>query len=74
MNFPKNIKKILGNRPSSLDTIGMSNAQVICFDEMVLKIEKQSEESDMEHKMMTWLADKLPVPRILCLEKENGMS
>lgn len=74
MNFPKNIKKILGDKQYSLDTTGMSKAQVICFDDMVLKIEKQSEESDKEHQMMAWLADKLPVPHILCLEKENDMS
>lgn len=74
MNLPKQIKKLLGDRPYSLNTIGMSNAQVICFDDMVLKIEKQCEESENEHRMMEWLGDKLPVPRILCAEKENGLN
>lgn len=74
MNFPKNIEKLIGKRPYIIDTIGLSNAQIICFDDMVLKIEKQSEESDKEYQMMAWLADKLPVPPILCLEKENGLS
>jgi aminoglycoside phosphotransferase len=47
---------------------------VICFDDMVLKIEKHQEESDNEHIMMAWLADKLPVPKVLCTEKENGIN
>lgn len=74
MNFPKSIVKILGDRPYSIDTIGMSKAQVICFEDMVLKIEEQSEESEKELQMMEWLADKLPVPKILCSEKEKDMS
>ncbi len=74
MNIPKNIEKIIGDRPFSIDTIGMSNSQVICFDDMVLKIEKQGEESDNEHQMMEWLADKLPVPKILCSKKENSIN
>lgn len=59
--------------PYSIDTIGMSDSQVICFNDMVLKIEKQGEGSDNEHIMMAWLADKLPVPKVLCSEKENGI-
>lgn len=61
MNIPNKIKEIIGDMLYSIDTIGMSNSQVICFDDMVLKIEKQEEESDNEHKMMAWLANKLPV-------------
>ena len=74
MDLPKQIKKLPGDRPYSLDTIGMSDAQVICFDDMVLKIEKQCEESENERVMMEWLGDKLPVPRILCAEKEKGLN
>lgn len=60
--------------PYSIDEIGMSKSQVICFDDMVLKIEKQNEESDNEHMMTTWLADRLPVPKVLCSEKANGIN
>jgi kanamycin kinase/aminoglycoside 3'-phosphotransferase-3 len=74
MNFPKSIETILGDRPYSFNTIGMSSAQVICYEDVVLKIEKQSEESDKELQMMEWLSDKLPVPQVLCSEKENDMS
>lgn len=74
VNLPDSIKEIIGHRPYTIDTIGMSNSQVVCFDDMVLKIEKQREESDNEHQMMAWLNDKLPVPKILCWAKENGIN
>lgn len=74
MNIPSNINEIIKDKPYLIDVIGMSNSKVICFDDMVLKIEKQQGESDNEHLMMAWLADKLPVPKILCSEKENGIN
>lgn len=74
MDFPKCIEKIIGNRTYDVDKIGKSSAQVICFNDLVLKVQEQSEEADMEYQMMEWLADKLPVPKILCSEKENGMN
>lgn len=74
MNIPNKIEEIIGDRTYSIDTVGMSNSQVICFDDMVLKIEKQGEESDNENKMMSWLANKLPVPEILHSQSENGIN
>jgi kanamycin kinase/aminoglycoside 3'-phosphotransferase-3 len=74
LNIPNTIKEIIGDMSYSIDTIGMSKSQVICFNDMVLKIEKHREESDNEHRMMAWLTDKLPVPQILCSEKENGIN
>lgn len=74
LNLPNKIKEIIGDIPYSIDTIGMSNAKVICFEDMVLKIEKQQEESDNEHIMMSWISDKLPVPKVLCFEKHNGIN
>ena len=74
LNLPNKIKEIIGDIPYSIDTIGMSNAKVICFEDMVLKIEKQQEESDNEYIMMSWISDKLPVPRVLCSEKHNGIN
>ncbi len=74
MNIPNKIKEIIGDMSYSIDTIGMSNSQVIYFDDMVLKIEKQGEESDNEHKMMAWLANKLPVPEVLYSQSEDGIN
>lgn len=74
MHLPHTIQTFISERPYTLDETGMSGSKILCFDDMVLKIEAQSEESDCEHKMMAWLADKLPVPKILCLTRENGMN
>ena len=73
MNIPNKIREVIGDIPYSIDTTGMSNAKVIYFEDMVLKIEKQQKESDNEQIMMSWLSDKLPVPRVLCYEKHNGI-
>lgn len=72
--MPASIKKIIGDRVYTIDTVGMSDSQVILFDDMVLKIEKEREEVEKEYKMMEWLKDKLPVPKVLCREKEDSMS
>lgn len=72
--IPNIIKEIIKDMPYSIDTTGMSNSHVICFADMILKIEKQHEESDNEHIMMKWLEDKLPVPKVLCSVKENGIN
>jgi aminoglycoside phosphotransferase len=74
MNLPKRIKEIIGDRQYAEDTVGMSGAQVICFDDFVLKIEELSEEAENEYKMMEWLADKLPAPQIVCYEKDSNRS
>ena len=38
MEIPYSIRNIIGDRPYSVDCVGMSDAQVICFEDMVLKI------------------------------------
>ncbi|WP_440895207.1 APH(3') family aminoglycoside O-phosphotransferase [Amphibacillus sp. Q70] len=74
MNLPNKIEKIIGDKPYSIDKIGRSDSQVIGFDDMILKIEKQHEESVNEHRMMAWLDHKLPVPQILCSETSKGIN
>lgn len=74
MNIPDDIKKIIGNRAYKIDSLGMSSSQVVIYDDMVLKIEQQSEESDNEHVMLKWLADKLSVPEIIYSAKSNGIN
>lgn len=69
MDIPTKINNIIGSRSFTLDKTGMSDSQVICFDDMILKIEKQCEESDNEHQMLSWLSGRLPVPKLLCSEK-----
>lgn len=74
LDIPDKIKEIVKDKSYSIDKIGKSTSQVICFDDMVLKIEEQQEESDNEHKMMVWLDNKLPVPKVLYSENQDGVN
>lgn len=74
MNLPPKIKEVIGTRPYTIDKIGMSGSQVLHFEDLVLKIEEQREESDNEHTMMAWLSERLPVPKIICSENLNGIN
>ncbi len=72
MEFPKEICKVIGNRNYTINTIGKSGSDVLCFDDMVLKIETHSEESECEHQMMAWLFGRLPVPEVICAAQQDG--
>lgn len=74
LNIPDKIRKIIGDRTYTIDSIGMSDSQVIIFDDMVLKIQPENVEARNEIQMMKWLNQKLPVPKILCYEEKNGLS
>lgn len=65
MNIPVSIKRRIGFRKANLDKLGCSEAQVLLFDDMVLKIEPDNPGADNEHRMMRWLQGRLPVPQIL---------
>ena len=71
-SLPKQIADRIGERKYETDGIGRSDSVVLLFDDMVLKIEKSGDLADNEHRMMTWLAGKLPVPRVLAFARANG--
>lgn len=68
MNLPEKIDKLIGNEGYLKDDIGMSESSVLIFENKVLKVQKHSEESEKEYRIMTWLYGKLPVPRVLAYE------
>ena len=70
--MPEALKEKIGDRPCQMDNVGLSDSQVICFDDMILKIENSGEEPDNEYRMMTWLRGKLLVPDVLHFEKTGG--
>lgn len=72
--LPEVISEIIGDRSFVIDEIGKSDSQVFCFDDMVLKIEQINKESDNEYNMMKWLQKKIPVPEIICYQKENDIN
>lgn len=74
MDIPQSIRQIIGSRRYAIDAIGTSGARIVYFDDMALKIEKQSEASDNERVMMSWLSDKLPAPKLLWYETKDNIS
>ena len=57
-----------------MDDVGLSGSTVILFDDMVLKIEPHSAQTDGTVEMMRRLHDKLPIPQALEYAVENGKS
>ena len=60
MHISGDIQKIIGNQKCVIDTVGKSDSQVLCFENMVLKIESKNDKSDNERDLLSWLVDKLP--------------
>ncbi len=43
----------------------MSGSKVLVFNDLVLKIQQESAETQKEREMMGWLCGRLPVPRVI---------
>lgn len=74
MEIPSKIQDLIGKKFGNASNIGMSGAAVYIYDDVVLKIQTQSSESDRECEMMRWLDGKLPVPQVIEHIIENQMS
>lgn len=65
MYIPDSIKRHIGHHLGVAENIGRSDAQVMMFDDMVLKIQPDCNMASNEHHMLRWLQGKLPVPEII---------
>lgn len=65
MNIPASIKRRIGFQKGELDDVGRSGAQVLMFEDMVLKIQPDSNMAGNEHQMIRWLQGRLAVPQII---------
>lgn len=72
MNIPAAIKRHIGCRKAALDRIGCSQAQVLMFDDLVLKIQPDSNAACNEQQMTRWLQGKLSVPEIIEEAQQDG--
>lgn len=72
--LPAVIRQHIGDRPFTENTIGMSGAGVLMFDDMVLKMAPADQNAAREIRMMDWLQDRLPVPKVVHTTVENGTS
>lgn len=74
MLLPEKIQNLIIGEEYRTDEIGESGSSILLFQDKVLKIQKCSREADGEYRMMKWLHDKLPVPRILAYETMNDQT
>ncbi len=72
MFLPESIQKHLTHKEHTLDKIGGSGAQVLLFEDRVLKIEPDCNMSANEHNILRWLQGRLPVPEIIEEEFVDG--
>lgn len=72
--IPEKIKKIIGEYEFEQNEIGMSGSTVLMFPEHVLKIQKQSAESENEKEMADRLGSYLPLPKVLVYLVEDGIA
>lgn len=71
LNLPDSIKRLIHDEAYAIDEVGMSDSTVVLFQDKVLKIQPTGEEAENEYHVMTWLQDKLPVPKILGFERHE---
>lgn len=72
LKMPPRISEMIEGKSYQKDDIGRSDSAVLLFDDMVLKIEKTGALPDNEYAILHWLDGRLPVPRVLAFERENG--
>lgn len=72
--LPDSIRSAVNGKKYEENQIGMSGSKVLVFDDMVLKIQKASMETENEVRVCSWLKGRLPVPEIIeyCVSSETS--
>ena len=70
--IPDSIAAVLGDRTGKLDGLGKSGAQVLLFDDYVLKVRPADDWDTADVKILRWLAGKAPVPQVAAHEVRDG--
>ena len=70
--MPPSVADILGDQNGKLDGLGKSGAQVLLFDDYVLKIRSAGHRDTIDVKILQWLVGKAPVPQVAAHEVWNG--
>lgn len=65
MRQPQQIARHTAGKEFSMDSTGLSGASIAMYEDMVLKCEPVSEESENHTAMLRWLEGKVTAPRIL---------
>jgi len=68
---PASIASVLGNRIGKTEELGKSGAQVLLYDDYVLKIRPAGDWDTEDVKILRWLNGKAPVPQVAAHEVWN---
>ena len=74
MRIPEEIRLHIAQKTGQADNIGLSGSSVTVYDDCVLKCEKLNPWILEGIAAMGWSEGKIPVPKILCHEVEDGIS
>lgn len=72
MILPQSIQTRVDGKAYTCDNIGKSGSSVLCYEDMVLKIEPAQPRFHDDIAMLRWLDGRLPVPKVLEAIQENG--
>ena len=70
--LPESIAAVLGGQTGKTDSLGKSGAQVLLFDDYVLKIRPADSWDTADVKILQWLSGKAPVPQVAAHEVRDG--
>lgn len=73
LTIPESIRRCLNGQTGQTDATGLSSAQVLLYPDVVLKIRPDSDEARREALMLPWLEARLPAPRLLAHEVQQGV-
>lgn len=71
--LPKTIQALLPTQAGEANRIGLSGAQVIMYEDCVLKVQPDAGNAANEGVMLRYLRGRLPVPEVLAEEVQDGM-
>ena len=72
LRMPDSIAAVLGGRNGKTDGLGKSGAQVLLFEDYVLKIRPAGGWDTADVQILRWLAGKAPVPQVAAHEVMDG--
>ena len=64
-SLPEDIRRLTEGKPFRAENIGMSGSAVYIFEDMVLKVENDTDNARKTAEMMEWLGGRLPVPWVI---------
>ncbi len=70
--MPEAVAALLGASPCRADRLGRSDAQVLLFEDHVLKIRPAGSGDTMDVQVLRWLSGRVPVPRVEAHEVLDG--